>query len=87
MRKLMLVLVGLVALSTASFAVANGLDGPRTAKGVAGSFSAGAVSTKTRTCQAANGDTISIRFKGTSTFVRVEGAAEAMSVMTIVNVD
>jgi hypothetical protein len=36
---------------------------------------------------AANGDTISIRFKGTSTFVRVEGAAEAMSVMTIVNVD
>jgi hypothetical protein len=65
----MLVLVGLVALSTASFAVANGLDGPRTAKGVAGSFSAGAVSTKTRTCQAANGDTISItrgRYSGTA---------------------
>jgi hypothetical protein len=36
---------------------------------------------------AANGDTISIRFRGTSTNVRIQGAADAMSVMTIVNVD
>jgi hypothetical protein len=60
MRKLMLVMVGLVALATAGFAVANGLDGPRTAKGVAGTFSAAAVNTQTRTCQAANGDTIAV---------------------------
>jgi endonuclease YncB( thermonuclease family) len=35
----------------------------------------------------ANGDTISIRFRGTSTSVQVQGSADAMSVMTIVNVD
>src|SRR5918996_223678 len=32
---------------------------------------------------AANGDTISIRFRGTSTNVRVQGSTDAMSVMTI----
>lgn len=70
MRKLTLTLVGLVALAVTSVAVAHGIEGAKTAKSVAGTFSATASSVKTRTCTTSDNKTITItdgRYTGTAT--------------------
>ena len=58
MRKLTYAIVALVALVVTSIAVANGIEGAKSAKAVAGTFTAAAVSTSTRTCTTTDGKTI-----------------------------
>ena len=61
MRKLMLVAVGLVSLSTASIAVAHGIDGHKSAKAVAGGFIATTAGrADTRSCTTTEGKTIEV---------------------------
>ena len=70
MRKLMLVAVGLVSLSTTSLAVAHGIEGHKSAKAVAGTFVATtAARTDTRSCTTTEGKTIEVtngRWSGTA---------------------
>jgi hypothetical protein len=70
MRKLMLVAVGLVSLSTASLAVAHGIEGHKSARAVAGTFSATtAGKSETRSCTTTEGKTIEVtngRWTGTA---------------------
>jgi hypothetical protein len=61
MRKLTAALVVLVALAVTSIAVAHGIEGAKSAKAVAGTFTAAAgttTSTSTRTCTTTDGKTI-----------------------------
>jgi hypothetical protein len=69
MRKLILTMAGLAALVTTSVAVANGIEGAKTAKAVAATFSASAGTTTTRTCTTTDGKTITVtdgRYTGTA---------------------
>ncbi|MCW2964529.1 MAG: hypothetical protein JWO17_1781 [Actinomycetia bacterium] len=58
MRKLTFAAVVLVALVSASYAVANGIEGAKSAKAVAGTFSATGTSTSSKTCTTTDGKTI-----------------------------
>ena len=58
MRKLTFAAVVLIALVATSYAVANGIEGAKSAKSVAGTFSATGTSTSTRTCTTTDGKTI-----------------------------
>ncbi len=69
MRKWFLTMAGLAALATASVAVAHGIEGAKTAKAVAATFSASAGTTTTRTCTTTDGKTITVtdgRYTGTA---------------------
>src|SRR2546423_6909270 len=70
MRRLLLVAAAIAALTAASVAVAEGIEGAKTAKSVAGSFSATSANVSTRTCTTSDGKSLSItlaRYTGTST--------------------
>ena len=70
MRKLTLAIVGLVALVATSVAVAHGIEGAKTAKTVAGTFSAAAGTVSSRTCTTTDNKTIVItdgKYTGTAT--------------------
>ena len=58
MRKLMLSSAGLVALLVTSVAVAHGIEGAKTAKAVAGMFTAATSNVSTRTCTTSDGKAI-----------------------------
>jgi hypothetical protein len=58
MRKVTFAVVVLVALVATSYAVANGIEGAKSAKAVAGTFSATGTSTSSRTCTTTDGKTI-----------------------------
>jgi hypothetical protein len=58
MRKLTFAAVVLVALVATSYAVANGIEGAKSAKAVAGTFSAAGTSTSSKTCTTTDGKTI-----------------------------
>ena len=58
MRKMVFTAVALVALVMTSYAVANGIEGAKSAKSVAGTFTASAASTTTRTCTTTDGKAI-----------------------------
>jgi hypothetical protein len=58
MRKLTFAAVVLIALVATSYAVANGIEGAKSAKSVAGTFDATGTSTSTRTCTTTDGKTI-----------------------------
>ncbi len=60
MRRLTLITAALVALVAASVAVANGVDGAKTAKSVSATFSANAGTVTSRTCTTADNKTIVI---------------------------
>jgi len=60
MRKLTFVTVVVLALVATSIAVAHGIEGAKTAKAVAATFTATGASTSTRTCTTADGKSISI---------------------------
>jgi len=60
MRKSILAVAGLVALAAASVAVAHGIDGAKTARAVAGTFSATSSNVATRTCTTTDGKTLTI---------------------------
>jgi hypothetical protein len=69
MRKLTYASVALVALIVTSIAVAHGIEGARSATAVAGTFSATAGTTTTRTCTTADGKTIVVtdgKYTGTA---------------------
>ncbi len=58
MRKLTYAAVALVALVVTSLAVAHGIEGAKSAKAVAATFTAAPVSTSSRTCTTTDGKTI-----------------------------
>jgi hypothetical protein len=58
MRKLTFAAVVIVALVATSFAVAHGIEGAKSAKAVAGTFSATGTSTSSKTCTTTDGKTI-----------------------------
>jgi hypothetical protein len=60
MRKLMFAAAGLVALAAASVAVAEGINGAKTAKAVTGTFSATSTNVSSRTCTTTDGKTLTI---------------------------
>jgi hypothetical protein len=69
MRKLMFAAAGLVALAVASVAVAEGINGAKTAKAVTGTFSATSTDVSSRTCTTTDGKTLTItngRYTGTA---------------------
>jgi hypothetical protein len=70
MRKLTLAVAGLAALVATSVAVAHGIEGAKTAKAVAATFSASAGTTSSRTCTTGDGKTITVtvgKYTGTAT--------------------
>jgi len=58
MRRLTFTAVVLIALVAAGYAVAHGIEGAKSAKAVAGTFTATAATTSTRTCTTTDGKTI-----------------------------
>jgi hypothetical protein len=58
MRRLTFAAVILIALGATGYAVAHGIEGAKSAKAVAGTFTATAASTSTRTCTTTDGKTI-----------------------------
>jgi hypothetical protein len=58
MRKMTFAAVVLVALVASSYAVAHGIEGAKSAKAVAGTFTATGATTSTRTCTTTDGKTI-----------------------------
>src|SRR6476469_640980 len=69
MRKLMLFSAGLVALLATSVAVAHGIEGAKTAKAVAGTFTAATSNVSTRTCTTSDGKAIVVtdgKYTGTA---------------------
>jgi hypothetical protein len=81
MRKLTLAIVGLVALAVTSVAIAHGIEGAKTAKSVAGTFTAAAGAVTTRTCTTTDSKTIVItdgRYTGAAT-----GAADLTGAITL----
>ena len=70
MRRLTFIAAGLAALLATSIAVAHGIDGAKSAKAVAATFSASAGSTSSRSCTTTDGKTSTItsgRYSGTAT--------------------
>ncbi len=70
MRKLMLTATGLIALVATSVAVADGIESARTAKAVAGTFTATVANVSTRTCTTSDGKSIVVtqgKYTGTAT--------------------
>ena len=70
MRKLIFVVAGLAALVAAGVAVANGIDGAKSAKAVSATFSATSANVSSTSCTTADGKTITIsngRYTGTAT--------------------
>ena len=69
MRKVVLTMAGLAALVVTSVAVANGIEGAKTAKAVAATFSASAGTTSSRTCTTTDGKSITVtngKYTGTA---------------------
>lgn len=60
MRRLTFIAAGLAALLVTSIAVAHGIDGARSAKAVAATFSATGMNTSTKTCTTTDGKSITI---------------------------
>lgn len=60
MRRLLLVAVAIAALTAASVAVAEGIEGAKTAKSVAGTFAATSANVSTRTCTTSDGKALAI---------------------------
>jgi hypothetical protein len=70
MRKLTFVVAALIALTATSYAVAHGIEGAKNAKAVAGTFTATAGSTTSRTCTTTDNKTIVVtdaKYKGAAT--------------------
>ena len=70
MRRLILAAVAVAALVAASVAVANGIGGAKTARSVAGTFSATSANVSTRTCTTTDGKSLAItdaRYTGAAT--------------------
>src|SRR3954447_17480362 len=81
MRKLTFLVAALVALTATSFAVAHGIEGAKNATAVAGTFTATAGATSSRTCTTSDNKTIVVtdaKYTGTAT-----GAADLTGPITL----
>jgi hypothetical protein len=81
MRKVTLAIAAVVALVATSVAVAHGIEGAKTAKSVAGTFSAAAGTVSTKTCTTTDGKTIVVtqgKYTGTAS-----GDADLTGAVTI----
>jgi hypothetical protein len=70
MRRLLLVAAAIAALTAVSVAVADGIEGAKTAKSVVGTFAATSANVSTRTCTTSDGKSLAItnaRYAGQST--------------------
>jgi hypothetical protein len=88
MRKLILATAGLAALVATSVAVAHGIEGAKTAKAVAATFSASAGTTSSRTCTTGDGKTITVtngKYTGTATGDADLAGAITLRVRSVVN--
>lgn len=88
MRKVVLTMAGLAALAATSVAVAHGIDGAKTAKAVAATFSASAGATTSRTCTTTDGKTITItdgKYTGTAAGDADLAGAITLRVRSVVN--
>jgi hypothetical protein len=81
MRKVTLAIAAFVALAATSVAVAHGIEGAKTAKSVAGTFSAAAGTVSSKTCTTSDGKTIVVtqgKYTGTAS-----GDADLTGAVTI----
>lgn len=88
MRKVVLTVAGLAALVTTSVAVAHGIDGAKTAKAVAATFSASAGATTSRTCTTTDGKSITVtdgKYTGTALGDADLAGAITLRVRSVVN--
>jgi hypothetical protein len=88
MRKVILTMAGLAALVTTSVAVAHGIEGAKTAKAVAATFSASAGTTTSRTCTTSDGKTITVtdgKYTGTAAGDPDLAGAITLRVRSVVN--
>ncbi|HEY1514186.1 MAG TPA: hypothetical protein VGF66_10570 [Gaiellaceae bacterium] len=88
MRKVILTMAGLAALVTTSVAVAHGIEGAKTAKAVAATFSASAGTTTSRTCTTTDGKTITVtdgKYTGTAAGDPDLAGAITLRVRSVVN--
>jgi hypothetical protein len=84
----MLIRPGLAALVTTSVAVAHGIEGAKTAKAVAATFSASAGTTTSRTCTTSDGKTITVtdgKYTGTAAGDPDLAGAITLRVRSVVN--
>jgi hypothetical protein len=88
MRKLILTMAGLAALVTTSVAVAHGIEGAKTAKAVAATFSASAGTITSRTCTTTDGKSITVtngKYTGTAAGDADLAGAITLRVRSVVN--
>src|SRR4051794_17824560 len=88
MRKVVLTMAGLAALVTTSVAVAHGIEGAKTAKAVAATFSASAGTTSSRTCTTTDGKAITVtdgKYTGTAAGDTDLAGAITLRVRSVIN--
>jgi hypothetical protein len=88
MRKVVLTMAGLAALVTTSVAVAHGIEGARTAKAVAATFTASAGTTTSRSCTTTDGKTITVttgKYTGTALGEADLAGAITLRVRSVIN--
>src|SRR3954453_19141067 len=88
MRKVVLTMAGLAALATTSVAVAHGIEGAKTAKAVAATFSASAGTTPSRTCTTTDGKAITVtdgKYTGTAAGDTDLAGAITLRVRSVIN--
>jgi hypothetical protein len=88
MRKVLLAIVGLVALVVTSVAVAHGIEGAKTASAVAATFSANAGNVTTKTCTTTDGKSITVTngtYTGTATGDASLAGAITLRARSIIN--
>jgi hypothetical protein len=88
MRTIVLTMAGLAALVATSVAVAHGIQGAKTAKAVAATFSAAAGTTSSRTCTTTDGKSITVtegKYTGTATGDADLAGAITLRVRSVIN--
>ena len=88
MRKVVLTMAGLAALVATSVAVAHGIEGGKTAKADAATFSASAGAISSRTCTTTDGKSITVtngKYTGTATGDADLAGAITLRVRSVIN--
>jgi len=88
MRKVVLTMAGLAALVATSVAVAHGIEGAKTAKAVAATFTASAGTTTSRSCTTTDGKTITVtdgKYTGTALGDADLAGAITLRVRSVIN--
>jgi hypothetical protein len=88
MRKVVLTMAGLAALVATSVAVAHGIEGAKTSKAVAATFSASAGTISSRTCTTTDGKSVTVsngKYTGTATGDADLAGAITLRVRSVIN--